>query len=96
MSIVFSSGRGEVIGKARQKRVGRASPRSCMPEKLRNYLVPFLGVKTDAKSIPIRMWSEWETWRRQNVRRGGAPKADTLLNEMGHIRECWKWGMEQG
>lgn len=63
---------------------------------MRNYFVPFLGAKTDAKSIPMRKWSEWETWRRQNVRRGGAPKADTLLNEMGHIRECWKWGMEQG
>ena len=64
--------------------------------KLRNYLLPFLGAKSDAKSVPKKKWGEWEAWRRQNVRKGGAPKADTLLNEMGHIRECWKWGMEQG
>tara|TARA_Y100000592_G_scaffold101081_1_gene185253 strand:+ start:1088 stop:2479 length:1392 start_codon:yes stop_codon:yes gene_type:complete len=64
--------------------------------KLENYLVPFLGAKTDAKSIPKSKWSEWEGWRRVNGVQGGAPKADTLLNEMGHIRECWKWAMEQG
>ena len=64
--------------------------------KLENYLVPFLGAKTDAKSIPKTKWNEWEGWRRINGVKGGAPKADTLLNEMGHIRECWKWAMEQG
>ena len=64
--------------------------------KLENYLVPFLGAKTDAKSIPKSKWNEWEGWRRVNGVQGGAPKADTLLNEMGHIRECWKWAMEQG
>jgi len=64
--------------------------------KLENYLVPFLGAKTDSKSIPKNKWNEWEGWRRVNGVKGGAPKADTLLNEMGHIRECWKWAMEQG
>ena len=89
--------RGEWEGKGEAGRKSITKERYALIEgKLRNYLVPFLGAKTDAKSIPIRKWSEWETWRRQNVRRGGAPKADTLLNEMGHIRECWKWGMEQG
>ena len=87
--------RGEWEGKGEAGRKSITKERYALIEgKLRNYLVPFLGAKTDAKSIPMRKWSEWETWRRQNVRRGGAPKADTLLNEMGHIRECWKWAME--
>ena len=64
--------------------------------KLQNYLVPFLGAKTDAKSIPKNKWNEWEGWRRQNSVIGGPPKGDTLLNEMGIIRECWSWAMEQG
>ena len=61
--------------------------------KLLNYLVPFLGEKTDIKSIPRNKWSEWETWRRNNCAKGSSPKADTLLNEMGHIRELWRWAM---
>lgn len=64
--------------------------------KLENYLVPFLGAKTDVKSISKSKWNEWEGWRRQNGVKGGVPKADTLLNEMGNIKECWKWAMEQG
>jgi len=89
--------RGEWEGKGEAGRKSITKERYALIEgKLRNYLVPFLGAKADSKSIPTKKWSEWETWRRQNVRRGGAPKADTLLNEMGHIRECWKWGMEQG
>ena len=62
--------------------------------KLRNYLVRFLGAKTDVRTIPHQKWSEWRTWRIENDRKGGKPKADTIQNEMGNIRECWKWGME--
>ena len=32
--------------------------------KLYNYLVPFLGRKTDARNVPYRKWSEWESWRK--------------------------------
>ena len=89
--------RGEWEGKGEAGRKSITKDRFALIEgKLRNYLVPFLGAKVDAKSIPLKKWSEWETWRRQNARKGGAPKADTLLNEMGHVRECWKWSMEQG
>ena len=64
--------------------------------KLRNYLVPFLGAKSDARSIPYAKWKEWQTWRveSRHTRTGGRPKAITLQNEMGMLRECWKWGME--
>lgn len=64
--------------------------------KLRNYLVPFLGAKSDARSIPLSKWNQWHTWRvkTQHTRTKVKPKADTLKNEMGMIRECWKWGME--
>jgi len=65
--------------------------------KLRNYLVPFLGAKTDARNVPHSKWQEWETWRveSKHSRTGGKPKASTIQNEMGVIRECWKWGMRQ-
>jgi len=65
--------------------------------KLRNYLVPFLGAKTDARNVPHSKWQEWETWRveSKHTRTGGKPKASTVQNEMGVIRECWKWGMRQ-
>ena len=62
--------------------------------KLNNYLVPFLGAKTDARGIATNKWNEWEGWRIQNNTRGGRPKAITIQNEMGMIRECWKWAME--
>ena len=64
--------------------------------KLRNYLVPFLGAKTDARNIPFSKWNEWEGWRveSRHTRTGGRPKAVTVQNEMGILRECWKWGME--
>ena len=63
--------------------------------KLYNYLVPFLGRKTDARNVPYRKWSEWESWRKINNSRKemGKPKAITIQNEMGMIRELWKWGM---
>ena len=64
--------------------------------KLENYLVPFLGAKTDVKGIPKTKWAGWEDWRRLNGVTGVRPKGDTIANEMGIIRECWKWGMEQG
>ncbi len=60
--------------------------------KLRNYLVPFLGARTDARSIGATKWNDWEIWRREQVTQ--QPKAITLQNEMGMIRECWKWAME--
>ena len=63
--------------------------------KLRNYLVPFLGAKTDARSVPLSKWKEWEVWRREQTQHG-KPKADTIANEMGMLKECWKWGMENG
>ena len=64
--------------------------------KLENYLVPFLGAKTDVKGIPKSKWAAWEDWRRTNGVTGVKPRGDTLANEMGMIRECWNWGMEQG
>ena len=80
--------RGEWQGKGDAGRKSITEARYALIEsKLRNYFLPFLGEKTDAKDIQKKKWSEWETWRRQNVRKGGAPKADTLLNEMGHIRD---------
>ena len=40
--------------------------------KLRNYLTPFLGAKTDARNIPYRTWNDWQAWRIKNNTR--APK----------------------
>ena len=63
--------------------------------KLLNYLVPFLGEKTDVRSVPFAKWNHWQQWRMENHARGHErPKAITIQNEMGMIRECWKWGME--
>ena len=63
--------------------------------KLRNYLVPFLGAKTDARGVPFSKWKQWEEWRYlHNSRSTSRPKAITIQNEMGMIRECWKWAME--
>lgn len=61
--------------------------------KLRNYLVPFLGAKTDMRTIQSGKWMEWEEWRREQIKHG-KPKATTIQNEMGIIRECWRWAME--
>ena len=61
--------------------------------KLRNYLIPFLGARTDIRTIPAGKWLEWEMWRREQVR-NGKPKAITIQNEMGMMREFWKWAME--
>ena len=56
--------RGEWEGKGEAGRKSITKERYALIEgKLRNYLVPFLGAKTDAKNIPIRKWSEWEMWR---------------------------------
>ena len=60
--------------------------------KLRNYLVRFLGAKTDVRTIPHQKWSEWRTWRIENDRKGGKPKADTIQNEMGNIRSAGNGG----
>ncbi|WP_237699238.1 hypothetical protein [Synechococcus sp. CC9311] len=56
--------------------------------KLRNYLVPFLGAKTDARNVPFSKWNEWEGWRveSRHTRTGGKPKAITIQNEMGGKR----------
>ena len=64
--------------------------------KLRNYLVPFLGAKTDARGISFSKWNDWEMWRVERSRKGTRPKAITIQNEMGMLRECWKWGMTEG
>ena len=66
--------------------------------KLYNYLVLFLGKKTDVRNVPFRKWNEWEMWRKLHLSRKdmGKPKAITIQNEMGVIRECWRWGMENG
>ena len=66
--------------------------------KIRNYVVKFLGKNTDVKEISLRKWSSWESWRYKNNARKdtGRPTAITIQNEMGMIRECWKWAMENG
>ena len=66
--------------------------------KLYNYLIAFLGVKTDVRNIPFSKWNEWETWRKNHLLSitSSKPKAITIQNEMGIIRECWRWGMENG
>ena len=66
--------------------------------KLRNYLIKFLGKNTDIRSIPITRFKNWEQWRKENNTRKemGDPKYITLQNEMGLIRECWNWGIEEG
>ena len=89
--------RGEWEGKEDAGRKSITKERyALIAGKLRNYLVPFLGSKSDARSIPNSKWKEWETWRveSKHTRTGGRPKAITIQNEMGMIRECWKWGME--
>ena len=56
-----------------------------------------LGAKTDARNIPYRTWNDWQAWRiKNNTRAPKHPKAITIQNEMGMIRECWKWAMENG
>ena len=37
-------------------------------------------------------------WRKINLSRRDMrkPKAITIQNEMGVIRKCWRWGMENG
>ncbi|BEV35421.1 site-specific integrase [Synechococcus sp. M16CYN] len=64
--------------------------------KLSNYFIRFLGEKTDVRTIPLSVWNEWETWRINNNTRKelGTPSSDTIKNEMGIIREIWKWGIE--
>jgi len=64
--------------------------------KLKNYFVRFLGEKTDIRTVPLSKWKEWEVWRVENSTRSesGKPKSITIQNEMGMIRECWKWGIE--
>lgn len=64
--------------------------------KLRNYFVRFLGEKTDIRTVPLLKWNEWETWRLENnkMKDRGKPKSITMQNEMGMIRECWRWGIE--
>ena len=64
--------------------------------KLRNYFIRFLGDKTDIRTIPLSKWNTWEVWRIENNTRKemGKPKSITIQNEMGMIREIWRWGME--
>ena len=52
--------------------------------KLRNYVIPFLGAKTDVRNIPFSKWETWESWRKANNTRSemGTPKVITIQNEM--------------
>jgi integrase len=60
--------------------------------------VKFLGKNTDVKDVPLRRWTQWESWRKQNNARKdtGTPTAITIQNEMGMIMELWRWGIEEG
>jgi len=66
--------------------------------KIRNYVVKFLGKNTDVKVISLRKWSSWESWRYKNNARKdvGRPTAITIQNEMGMIRELWRFGIDEG
>ena len=47
--------------------------------KLRNYLIPFLGSKTDAQSVKPSKWKTWEAWRIENSVRGRNPRTTRSL-----------------
>ena len=67
--------------------------------KLNNYVTPFLGKRTDIKSVKIfKFDNEWLDWRLANNKRKelGKPKPVTLYNEMILLREFWKWGIKNG
>ena len=51
-------GRWEGKGEAGTKSI-TAERYGLIAGKLRNYLVPFLGAKTDARSIPFSKWKQW-------------------------------------
>ena len=53
----------------------------------------FPGSEDGHQEHPLNKWMEWEAWRREQTRHG-KPKADTIANEMGIIREFWRWAME--
>ena len=65
--------------------------------KLRNYFLGFLGKNTDVRNVPLSRWNKWEQWRiENNVRQEmGKPKAITVKNEKGMIREIWNWAMKE-
>ena len=66
---------------------------------LNNYVIPFLGKRTDIKSVKIfKFDNEWLDWRNANHKRNelGKPKAVTLYNQMILLREFWKWGIKNG
>ena len=66
---------------------------------LNNYVIPFLGKRTDIKSVKIYKFdTEWLDWRLANHKRNelGKPKAVTLYNQMILLREFWKWGIKNG
>ena len=91
--------RGEWEGKEDAGRKSITQQRFQLIEgKLRNYLIPFLGSKTDVRGVPVSKFKNWERWRKEhNTRKEmGMPKAVTIQNEMGVIRECWRWGMDNG
>ena len=91
--------RGEWEGKADAGRKSITQQRFQLIEgKLRNYVVPFLGKKTDVRGVPVSKWKTWERWMKENNSRKemGTPKAITIQNEMGVIRELWKYGMDNG
>ena len=65
--------------------------------KLRNYFLGFLGKNTDVRKVSLNRWSKWEQWRIANNTRPelGRPKAITVKNEKGMIREIWNWAMKE-
>tara|TARA_Y100000589_G_scaffold109358_1_gene103926 strand:+ start:167 stop:910 length:744 start_codon:yes stop_codon:yes gene_type:complete len=69
--------------------------------KLRNYFLPFVGEDSNAKSLSYKKFDkEWRQWRKSNPsgrgKRKMIPKESTILDEMGNIREVWKWGQMNG
>jgi len=89
--------RGEWEGKSDRGRKSITKERYQLIEgKLRNYFIGFLGNKTDIRTVSLSKWKEWEVWRVENNPRSdtGKPKSSTIQNEMGMIRECWRWGIE--
>ena len=69
--------------------------------KIRNYFLPFVGSESNSKNISYKKFDkEWEMWRKDNPSGIGLkkkkPKQSTIKDEMGMIREIWRWGQLNG
>ena len=69
--------------------------------KLRNYFLPFIGADSNAMNLSYKKFDqEWRQWRRNNPcgrgQKSSIPKESTVIDEMGNIRELWKWGQMHG